>query len=62
MIKMVLHIGESEILVNDETVYFDDAVPMIKNKRTFLPVRKLAEILGIKVEWDNDTRTATFSK
>ncbi len=59
---IILHIGESEILINDKTDYFEDAVPMIKNYRTFLPVRKLAEILGIKVEWNNDTRTATFSE
>ena len=46
---IILHIGEPEILVNGETVYFEDAVPMIKNSRTFLPVSKLAEILGIQV-------------
>lgn len=59
---IILHIGRPEILINDETVYFEDAVPMIKNGRTFLPVRKFAEILEIKVEWDNDTRTATFGE
>ena len=58
---IILYIGKSEILVDNETVYFEDAVPMIKNSRTFLPVRKLAEILGIQVEWDGDTRTATFT-
>ena len=57
---LVLHIGKSEILVDGKTVYFEDAVPMIKNSWTFLPVRKLAEILGIQVEWDGDARTATF--
>lgn len=59
---IILHINQKQILVNDEMDYFEDAVPMIKNDRTFLPVRKLAEILGITVEWDNDTRTATFSE
>lgn len=58
---IVLHIGKPDIVVDGETVYFEDAVPMIKNNRTFLPASKLAEILGIKVEWNGETRTATFS-
>lgn len=57
---IILYFGKPEILVDGETLYFEDAVPMIKNSRTFLPVRKLAEILGIQVEWAGDTRTATF--
>lgn len=57
---IILHIGKPEILVDGETLYFEDAVPMIKNSRTFLPVRKLAEILGVQVEWAGDTRIATF--
>jgi len=57
---IILHIGKPEIMVDGETLYFEDAVPMIKNSRTFLPVGKIAEILGVQVEWDGDTRTATF--
>jgi len=59
--NIVMHIGKSEILVDGQTVHFEGAVPMVKNNRTFLPASKLAEILGIQVDWDGNTRTATFS-
>lgn len=31
--------------------------PIIYNGRTYLPVRAIGEALGVKVDWDNDTRT-----
>lgn len=34
--------------------------PIINNNRTMLPVRYLAESLGMKVSWDQKTGTATF--
>lgn len=58
---IILHIGEPEIIVDGKTVHFEGAVPMVKNNRTFLPAGKLAEILGIQVSWDKETRTATFT-
>ncbi|GIP39038.1 hypothetical protein J31TS4_23180 [Paenibacillus sp. J31TS4] len=58
---IVLSIGKSEMLVNGERFYLEEAVPMIKNDLTFLPVRQLAELLGVKVEWDGDSRTAAFT-
>lgn len=57
---IIMYIGKTEMSVNGQTEYFDGAVPMIKNSRTYLPVRQLAEILGIQVDWNQDTRTATF--
>ena len=59
--NITMHIGKSEMLVDGKEVKFEEAVPMIKNDLTFLPVGQLAEILGIKVEWDEDKRTATFT-
>lgn len=59
--RIILHIGKPEIGVDGEKLNLDEDVPMIKNDLTFLPVRQLAEILGVKVEWDADTRTATFT-
>jgi len=56
-----MQIEKPEMLVNGETVYFEEDVPVIKNNLTFLPVRQLAEILGIQVEWDEDRRMATFT-
>lgn len=59
---ILMYIGKSEMQVDGKAVNLEAAVPMIKNNVTFLPVRELAEILDIKVEWDKSTRTATFSE
>ncbi|HOL83542.1 MAG TPA: copper amine oxidase N-terminal domain-containing protein [Caldisericia bacterium] len=36
-------------------------VPMIISGRTMLPVRFVAENLGCKVDWDQDTKTVTIT-
>lgn len=36
--------------------------PYIKNGRTMLPLRYVAEAIGADVKWDNNTRTAIFTK
>ena len=36
--------------------------PLIKNDRTFLPLRALADILDAKVIWNEGTRTASFTR
>ena len=36
--------------------------PLIKDDRTFLPLRSLAEILDAKVIWNEATRTASFTR
>lgn len=38
-----------------------DVMPVIKNDRLMLPLRNIAEIIGAKVEWDPQTRTASFT-
>ena len=38
-----------------------DAAPIIKNSRTLLPVRFLAENLGAEVVWNDATKTATLA-
>ena len=38
-----------------------DVVPLIKNDRLMLPLRSLAEMIWAKVEWDSQTRIATFT-
>lgn len=60
--NIMMHIGKSEMLVDGKIANFTEAVPMMKKNATFLPVRQLAEILDVKVEWDEKTRTATFTK
>ncbi|MDU5805843.1 MAG: stalk domain-containing protein [Peptoniphilus harei] len=38
-----------------------DVMPQIKNDRLILPLRNIAEMIGAKVEWDPQTRTASFT-
>ena len=39
-----------------------DIAPIINNGRTMLPLRKVAEVLGAKVIWNKDTKTAFFKR
>ena len=39
-----------------------DLYPIIYNDRTYLPVRAVAEALGIKVNWDESTRTVILGE
>jgi len=46
------------VVVNGERIDFDDDMqPFIMDDRTFLPIRGIAEVLGVEVNWDNDTQT-----
>jgi len=46
------------VVVNGELQQFDhDSHPFISDGRTFLPVRGIAEALGVAVNWDGDTKT-----
>ncbi len=46
-----------DVEFNAIKVEFDQPAIIIEN-RTMVPVRKIFELLGATVEWDNDTRTA----
>ncbi|RXZ77448.1 copper amine oxidase N-terminal domain-containing protein [Paenibacillaceae bacterium] len=59
---IVMHIGKPEMVVDGSKVNLEGAVPVIRDNVTFLPVRQLAETLGIKVGWDSKKRTATFTQ
>lgn len=56
MIK--LKIG-SRILNKDGQITTMDVVPFLKNNRTFVPLRFIAEAFGKMVEWNNDTKEVT---
>ena len=49
--QIILTIGEKEALVFGE-VKMNDVAPLIRNDRTMLPARFVAENLGATVEWD----------
>ncbi|MFC7678345.1 copper amine oxidase N-terminal domain-containing protein [Paenibacillus sp. GCM10028914] len=59
---IVMHIGKQEMLVDGSKVSLEGIAPMIRGNVTFLPVRQLAETLGIKVDWSSEKRTATFTQ
>ena len=51
----ILNMGESKKVKVD-------VAPMIEDNRTLLPMRLIAEILGLDVKWDEDKRLASFTK
>ena len=55
-IKVEIPIGKSYIFVNGEKVVNDTAA-LIKNNRTYLPIRIVLEAFGYEVSWDNDSKT-----
>ena len=58
--QIILTIGEKAALVFGETKY-NDVAPVIRNDRTMLPARFVAENLGAKVEWDEEKRLVTIT-
>lgn len=51
----ILNMGESKKVKVD-------VAPMIEDNRTLLPMRLIAEILGLNVKWEEDKRLASFTK
>lgn len=59
--KAVLAIGSKEIDANGKKLTIDSPA-VIKNSRTFVPLRAISEILGAKVDWDGATKTVSITK
>ncbi|MGF7046935.1 hypothetical protein J2T13_001437 [Paenibacillus sp. DS2015] len=55
-IKLVLTIGQSKYLLNGGT-YRMDTVAIVKNARTYVPARYVAQAFGAEVKWDKAVRT-----
>ena len=58
--KVVITIGSNQLdkdINGINKITTMDAAPYIKNGRTMLPIRYVAEALGLSVEWINETRT-----
>jgi hypothetical protein len=60
-IKVNIPIGESYILVNGKKVQ-NDTNSLIKDGRTYLPIRKVMESFGYTVGWDGLTQTVLISE
>ena len=52
-------IGSTDMTKNDETYTFDVS-PIIEDGRTLVPLRAISELLGLNVEWDENTKTVTI--
>ena len=60
--EMKLWIGNAETQVNGKAVAIQDGVaPIILNDRTYLPIRFVAEQLGLTVGWNEEYKTVTIS-
>ncbi len=55
--------AETKINVNGKDVIFTDAKPYIdENNRTMVPLRPIAEAMGLEVGWNDAKKTASFTK
>jgi hypothetical protein len=56
--------GQANIKVeyNKKAIVFPDQKPVIRDKRTLVPIRPIAEGLGFDVDWNSQTRTVTIVK
>ena len=58
-VELKMTLGKTNYTLNGETKTMDVA-PIIRNSRTMLPVRYVAEALGASIDWDGATSTATL--
>ena len=54
-------IGSTTLTVNGQTQTMDQA-PVIRDGRTYLPARYVAEAFGDNVSWDAASQTVTVSR
>lgn len=55
--------GDFYVLANDQYVTFTDAVPQIRNSRSYLPMATVFDQLGFKdIQWNDAQRSVTASK
>ena len=59
--QIIFTIGKKEAAVFGETK-INDVAPVIRNDRSFLPARFVAENLGANVEWDDAERKVIITK
>lgn len=55
-----LTIGQNKATVNGKIVTFDTSAEM-KNGRTMVPLRFVSEVMGAKIDWDENTKTVNIS-
>lgn len=58
--KIKLKIGENVVYINGIQKPIDTTA-ILKDDRTFVPLRFIAEALGVSVEWDSETKTVIIT-
>ncbi|MCX7747889.1 MAG: serine hydrolase [Clostridia bacterium] len=58
---ILLKIGETKALVNGKEVLFDTKA-IVKNNRTYVPLRFVSEVFGERVDWDGKSKTVRILK
>lgn len=58
---VTVFIGKNYFTIDGKSVSFDTPSE-IKNERTYLPLRAIAEALGAKIDWDGENSTAIVEK
>ena len=59
--KIIANIQRIELLLDEETLSLD-VFPEVKNERTMVPIRAVAEALGADVEWGQDTQQIVMTR
>ena len=57
-----LTLNSSKVIINDEEKQLDTKTILTENNRTMVPVRFVSEIIGRKVEWQEETNTVIIKK
>lgn len=57
--EIKLYIGKNEIFVNGNIIKIDSS-PLLKDGRTFLPVRYISEALNLIVNWNEQSKEVTI--
>ena len=60
--KVMIMTIDSKVMQLYGNTYVNDVAPIIKNSRTMLPIRIIAENLGASVKWNGDARKVTIEK
>lgn len=57
---VVMTLGSTNMIVNNNVVDMKDAAPFAQDNRTFVPFRALGEALGATVDYDQTAKTVTY--
>ena len=59
--EIILKIGSTEVLVDGKAIK-NDVAPIVKDGRTFLPIRVIAENMGANINWNGANQSLIITK